>query len=221
MALHSDRRLPYIISTTSPREFRKNHDWPENLSATKGSHTTIATLGKIQLHLPLIPSIMNSYVNYNSEYRILICRQHKHAIPFKSIRKHFQYKHEGIPLSARQEILDYASSVLLDEPQDVIIPLEIIPPIHGLEIQKGYECSFGGCMLICGTRDSINKHGQCHVWIGENEYKWRELDVQKFFPSNKTRYYHLYMVLTSMLHKNPGDSWVLANQRANFNFLFG
>jgi hypothetical protein len=109
-ALHSARRSPYIIFTTSPRESRKNHDWLENLSATKGSHTTFNTVKRIHVHLSVIPSGMSSYVNYNEEYRVLICRQHKYAIPFKSIVKHFRDKHDGISLTARQEILDYASS---------------------------------------------------------------------------------------------------------------
>jgi len=106
---------------------------------------------------------MTLYILYNDEYQVLICRQHKHAIPLKSIEKHFRDKHHGITLSARHEIMDYATSVLLHEPKDVVIPLEIIAPIHGLEIQRGYACGFDGCKVIQGTWDSIKKHIQGHV----------------------------------------------------------
>src|SRR5579859_2890095 len=147
--------------------------------------------------MQLIPSIMTSYVDYNEEYRILICCQHKYAIPFKSIGKHFHNKHHGIPLSARQEILQYASSVMLYEPKDVVTSLEIIAPIHGLEIQRGYICSFDGCVVIQGTQESIKKLAQGHVWSEGYGSKWSELDVQKFFQGNRSWYWFLLMILMS------------------------
>src|SRR5579859_5429106 len=70
--------------------------------------------------LPLAANSINNDLlrqNYNKEYR---CRQHKYAIPSKSIEKHLRDRHPGIPLSARQEILEYARSVILYEPKDVV-----------------------------------------------------------------------------------------------------
>jgi hypothetical protein len=180
----------------SPRESRKNHDWLENLSATKGSHTTITMLRRIQLRLQLISSTMNSYVLYNKEYQVLICRQHKYAIPLKSIEQHFRDKHTGMPLIARQEIQELANTLALCEPKKVIISTERVGPIHGLEVQKGFQCNFDGCAVIQGTMNSVKQHSKIHMWHGNHETKWHEVDVQTFFMGTWSRYSSHLMILT-------------------------
>ena len=47
---------------------------------------------------------MNSYIIYNSEYNILICKEHECAIFAEFLMRYFHTKHE-ISLKRRQEIL--------------------------------------------------------------------------------------------------------------------
>jgi hypothetical protein len=52
---------------------------------------------------------MDQYVIYNHEYQVLICRQHKYAIPPDRMFRHLQDFHMAIALAIRQVISDYQS----------------------------------------------------------------------------------------------------------------
>src|SRR5579859_2724344 len=97
---------------------------------------------------------MNPYMAYNDDYQVLICHQHKYAVSLKSIEEHFCGKHDGISRKARQGIQEYASTLLLCDPKDMMIPTEIVAPIEGLEVRTGYECKFDGCTIITGKLES-------------------------------------------------------------------
>jgi Orsellinic acid/F9775 biosynthesis cluster protein D len=131
---------------------------------------------------------MNPYVIYNDEYKVLICRQHKYAVSLKSIKGHYRDKHDGISLKARQEILEYAGTLSLLEPKDVVIPTEIVAPIAGLEVRMGYKCKFDGCAVITGTLESASHHGRTHVWTDIKDVQSQTLTVQTFFMGNHRRY---------------------------------
>jgi len=79
---------------------------------------------------------MDEYIIHNTDYHILICRQHGFAVPPDWIERHFQDSHKGIPLDIRKEIAEHSKSLQLCQPSQVVLPDSIIP-VNGLTIFHG------------------------------------------------------------------------------------
>jgi hypothetical protein len=62
------------------------------------------------------------YVTYNSEYKLLICKEHQCGIQPKWLVRHFREDHKGLGLMIRQEIFNYASELTLVEPEELQHP---------------------------------------------------------------------------------------------------
>ena len=107
---------------------------------------------------------MNSYVVYNDEYKVVICKIHECAISSKSIISHFRDEH-NIPLEKRQEIVDYVSTKVIIEADQLNCSINAITPIPYLKIVNGHQCQYDDCLLILGTIESIKKHCKhAHAW---------------------------------------------------------
>ena len=93
------------------------------------------------------PEIAQKYVQYNAEYSVMICIQHKYALtPNEGICRHFQQFHKGIPEAARAAIKAFAKSVLVKGPDEVLMPLTEMSPVKGLEVWKdGFKCFHYSC----------------------------------------------------------------------------
>src|SRR5437773_4509569 len=92
---------------------------------------------------------MDQYVNYNTCYHILICRQCGCAIPPDWIIFHFRRVHKTIPLVTRQEIINYALSLELWQPSQVHEQWQNMntkSPVDGLTICPGFQCQYNDCM---------------------------------------------------------------------------
>ena len=50
---------------------------------------------------PYHVEIMDRYVIYNSDYHVLICRQHAYGLSPDYIERHFRETHKAIPLETR------------------------------------------------------------------------------------------------------------------------
>src|SRR4051794_25852926 len=96
----------------------------------------------------------NPYAFYNNEYKVLICKQHEHAITAKSIVTHFREKHD-ITKDAREKIIDYASQFIISEAQNLAHPTVRIQPIPYLKIIEGYRYQYSECNIICGTGNTV------------------------------------------------------------------
>jgi len=132
---------------------------------------------------------MEEYIIYNSEYHVLICRQHGYAIPPNGIVRHFRQLHKAIPLSTRQAIVQHIKSLDLYEPDKVVIPHDIIEPILHLTLLQGVKCQFDKCNELRGTENSMVYHCKvAHQWIRTNGVLWSKQCIQTFFQSSNRRF---------------------------------
>ena len=132
-------------------------------------------------------TIMNAYVVYNSEHKVLICKEHEYALSLKSIVSHFREEHD-IPLQARQEIFQYATKAQIAEPEDLVYSNDKVGVIPYLKIIQGYRCEYESCNLILGTIHSIKKHCKLeHEWKTKDGICWVEIRAQTFYQGNSRR----------------------------------
>jgi hypothetical protein len=140
---------------------------------------------------------MDAYITYNSKYKVLICRQHKHAIPPDYIPRHFRESHQGIPLAIRQAICDYSKSLELAGLEEVSTPHEEVQPVHGLHITKGFQCEFDECSELRSTDISMKQHcWEAHKWVAATGIKWKVQLIQTIFAGKHSKYVPLQHILT-------------------------
>jgi Orsellinic acid/F9775 biosynthesis cluster protein D len=132
---------------------------------------------------------MDSYILYNAEFQVLICREHRCAIPPNFIERHFRREHKNIPLQIRQKIVQHSRTLETCDPNDVTTPMETVAPINGLKSQRGFQCMFDGCRSIGGTVNSIKEHSKGHKWSPHEARRWREIKIQTFFRGQYLRLY--------------------------------
>ena len=131
---------------------------------------------------------MSGYIFFNSDYNVLICKAHQHAIPSRYITRHFLEEHD-VSLSVRQAIQVYASQYMIVEPTAIVYSSEPIQPIPYLRIINGYQCQYNTCEKILGTLDSMKRHCQVeHNWKSRDGECWRETRAQTFYQGNNQRY---------------------------------
>jgi hypothetical protein len=144
---------------------------------------------KFSPHYHITTMTMNQYVTYNEDYKVLICRQHKHAVPPDWILRHFRDMHQSVPLETREAIVEYSESLHLLAPNDVVIPTELSHSIQGLEIRQGYQCQYYGCLELCSTENSMKKHCRVqHKWMVAAGVMWNAQSFQTFFVGKHNRY---------------------------------
>ena len=70
---------------------------------------------------------MSTYVHFNQEHNILVCKVHQYAISFKVLYRHLLDKHD-LDLKVRQEIISYASQFTTAEASELTYsPHKVIP----------------------------------------------------------------------------------------------
>lgn len=130
----------------------------------------------------------NEYVTYNKSNHILICRQHGYGIPPNWIKNHFQRLHQETPLETRNKIIEYANSLDLWVPKEVLLSHDGLC-INGLTIIEGYQCQYEGCQELYGMETSMRKHCQkVHRWTIEEGIQWTKQGVQTIFQGPHLRY---------------------------------
>jgi len=131
---------------------------------------------------------MEDYIIHNHQYGIIICRQHKYAVPKNWIRRHFQEQHKDVPLETRQNIEAYVADLNLLPPSEVPLPESTIP-VEGLALYNGYKCLYDECDELKGTVKSMVKHCKYeHKWIKSVGVKWTAQAMQTFFVSSHLKY---------------------------------
>jgi len=130
------------------------------------------------------------YVVYNSEYQILICKEHKCGISPRRLDRHFRDEHKAMPMAARKELLTYAQELALCEPEHAPAFNEVRPAIHGLQIHNGYRCEHAACGFYTTTLNYIKRHSREHKadgWEGMDS-KFMAVKIQTWFIGKFTRY---------------------------------
>lgn len=134
---------------------------------------------------------MNNYVTYNSEYKVLICRQHKYCISPDGILRHFRNFHKAVPLATRKAIGDYSKTLDLAALTDIATPHAPVQPVEGLTIVNGFKCSYEGCSVLRGTEMSIKQHcKEIHEWRTGTGDMWMNQECQTFFDGSRHKYIH-------------------------------
>ena len=134
---------------------------------------------------------MDSYVIYNAEHKVLICREHKTAMPPRFIERHLHSEHIMLSLETRKAITEYAAGLDLVEPAQATIFLEKTAPIPGLAILEGLRCSAPGCTALATSNEVMRKHckGHAHDAYGPEPARFTKAKLQTFFTAQKNLRY--------------------------------
>lgn len=132
---------------------------------------------------------MNAYLVYNTEYNVLICKSHQHAIAPKYITRHFLKEHD-VSFTVRQNIHEFAEQFFsrVKKAEDLEYTEGKIQPIPYLRIVDGFQCQYDTCGKIQGTLDSVKKHCWAeHNWKSKDGDRWLETRAQTFYQGNSQR----------------------------------
>jgi hypothetical protein len=140
---------------------------------------------------------MNAYVTYNTEYKLLICRQHKCGIARDYIQRHFRRYHQTVPLAMRDAIVDYSKTIDLAPPQNIAVVEEMVHAIEGLTVTDGYQCTYYDCSEVRGTEGSMKEHcKKDHGWLTVTGIMWKQQAVQTIFEGSRRKYISIKLWLT-------------------------
>lgn len=92
-----------------------------------------------------MPDTVLPCFRYNPEWRVLICCEHRLAIPPAGLSIHL-YSYHQIKEPFRGKIVEHLqNNYNIAEPQDVLVPPSYTPAIDGLELQQGFLCTLPDC----------------------------------------------------------------------------
>ena len=136
---------------------------------------------------------IEEYFIYNAKWQVIICKGCRYCpAPGKSLARHLMDEHQSIPLDTRKELITWAETLDLVEPDRVMVPNPNTPPIKGLKLnEEGYKCEYIGCIdPYTGTITSMKEHcKKKHGWISTNGIKWTKLALQTFFHGKYRKYF--------------------------------
>src|ERR1700733_55147 len=96
-------------------------------------------------------------LHYLPAYRVLICKECRYAIQPSAISRHLKELHQ-IYRSQRKELLEYAGSLDLANPGDVVLPDPAGAPIPCLPVEDGFICGVSGCGHLCASLKRMKSH---------------------------------------------------------------
>jgi hypothetical protein len=130
---------------------------------------------------------MNTYVHFNKEHNVLICKVHQCVVSSKFLYRHFLNEHD-LDLKVRQAIITYASQFSTAEPSQILYSPEKIVPVPYLSIITGFQCQYKRCDKVLGTLTSVKHHCKVdHDWKAKDGTKWAETRAQTLFQGNDKR----------------------------------
>jgi hypothetical protein len=117
-----------------------------------------------------------SYIIYEEDLQVLICRSCRYALNPNGVKRHFQRYHKGVSLRLRKKIVEWCGTLHSKRPEEVAIPVEGANAIEGLKVIDGFMCQT--CNSLCGTLSSMVKHCQdSHDWTtckSKYTHGWKE-----------------------------------------------
>ena len=131
---------------------------------------------------------MSTYIHFNQEQNVLICKVHQYAISSKFLYRHLLDEHD-LDLKVRQEIINYVSQFTTAEVSHLTYSQDKVVPVPYLSIFTAFQCQYGTCNKVLGTLYSVKKHCRVdHDWKAKDGHKWLETRAQTFFQGNDKRY---------------------------------
>jgi hypothetical protein len=135
-------------------------------------------------------------LEYNENYRVIICRDCKYAIQKNALGSHL-LRHK-IYRSERQHLLTAISQLDLLEPEDVLIPPGQSPAVDGLPVISGYKCTANGCVNLCASTKRMRRHwSEAHGMSTPPEPFAESVNLQTFFRGTKLKYFEVFPASTS------------------------
>lgn len=129
---------------------------------------------------------MDQYFIYNTEYKVLICREHGYAIQQSRIDRHLRGSHAAIPLPVRQKLVNQAKMLELVDSTHIEDPKDNPIAIRGLNIVESLQCNL--CWYIRKhIKDMISHCSTVHGWKKDTEPIWTKVKAQTFFDGPKRR----------------------------------
>ena len=141
---------------------------------------------------PTAPETGN-LLEYNAEYRVLICRECKYAIQKSAFGSHL-LRHK-VYRRERQRLLSAIARLDILEPDDVQLPSLGSPPVDGLPIIEGFKCTAAGCENLCASSKRMRIHwSERHGEPNPSVPFSRSALLQTFFRGTKLRYFEVRSV---------------------------
>jgi hypothetical protein len=132
-----------------------------------------------------------SPITYNTQYQLLICREHGYAL--QNFKTHLRDEH-SLSLTERKVIIAQHEQQPLTPASQLVHPLSVSSPVPGLKKAiKAYQCQHRSCTFIAASEDWIRQHAnQKHGWKKSTELPrlWKSVRAQTFFTERKlTKYF--------------------------------
>ncbi|KAJ5594337.1 uncharacterized protein N7459_000545 [Penicillium hispanicum] len=159
----------------------------------------------------------NGQFEYNAQYRVLICRKYRWAIPKNSVRYH-SLRH-GLSLQERRQLLPAIDQLDLLAPEDIVFPTPDSPPIDSLPVVAGRCCTAeAGCGYLTTSHNQMRQHHrEAHGLTGPPRLYpsfSRPASLQNFFRP-KVKYFEVTPLATvSSTASRPafdGEPWDISD----------
>lgn len=131
-------------------------------------------------------------LEYNTRYKVLICRDCHYAIQKNALGSHL-LRHK-IYREERQRLLSTINDLDIVEPDDPLLPTAIAEPIDALPVVSGHCCSVTGCGHLCASSKRMRRHwSDAHGVNGSNDFSSlaRSVKLQTFFRGTKLKYFEV------------------------------
>ena len=126
-------------------------------------------------------------LDYLPEYRVVRCVECRYAVPPSALSRHMKDLHH-VYRGKRRALLDYAETLDLADPEDLVLPEPHEPPIPSIPVEDGVACNW--CKYLSVTTKRMKRH-----WVTVHERRgiegkhWRPVQLQTFFRGNNLRYF--------------------------------
>lgn len=135
---------------------------------------------------PILPDPM---LDYLPQYRVVRCVVCQYAVPPSAIPRHMKDLHH-IYRGKRRSLLEYAATLDLADPDDLVLPEPQDPPIPSIPVEDGVACNREDCKYLSVTRKRMKRHwATTHEEMGLEGTHWRAVKLQTFFRGNNMRYF--------------------------------
>lgn len=143
--------------------------------------------------MPAIRFGAHDLLEYNPQYRLLICRECQYAIQKNALESHL-LRHK-IYRADRQRLLSSIAKLDLLEPLQVPLPAPTSPPVDALPLLSGYRCTAAGCRHLTASSKRMKRHwSEIHGLAGSvplSPSLARSVKLQTFFRGTKVRYFEV------------------------------
>lgn len=148
----------------------------------------------------------NNLLEYNTRYKVLICRECHYAIQKNAVGSHL-LRHK-IYREERQRLLSITNELDIVAPDDLLLPTMNALPVDALPVVSGYCCSVAGCGHLCASSKRMRRHwSDAHGVIESNNFASlaRSVKLQTFFRGTKLKYFEVSATSSDAESQLSGD----------------